>query len=62
VLDPTAGFLVLTALLAYLNHRFVKLPSTIGVMAIALLLSALLFGRDKLGMSGLRSHGTGLVG
>jgi CPA1 family monovalent cation:H+ antiporter len=31
--------LVLTALLSYLNHRFIGLPTTIGVMSIALLLS-----------------------
>jgi CPA1 family monovalent cation:H+ antiporter len=61
MLDLTAAFLVLTALLAYLNHRFVKLPSTIGVMTIALSLSALLFGLDKLGITTLRAHEIELV-
>ncbi|MGB0133428.1 cation:proton antiporter, partial [Dokdonella sp.] len=46
-------FLVLTALLAYVNHRFVGLPTTIGVMAIALILSLALVGLDKLGFSQL---------
>lgn len=62
MLDLTAGLLVLTALFAYLNHRFIKLPLTIGVMAIALFLSALLFGLDKIGMTSLRTQGAALVG
>ena len=39
MLDIAATCLVLTALLAYLNQRFIKLPSAIGVMVIALGLS-----------------------
>ncbi|WP_374568156.1 cation:proton antiporter [Ideonella sp.] len=37
--DIAATLLVLTAVLTYLNHRFVRLPTTIGVMVIALALS-----------------------
>ena len=37
--DIAAIFLTLTALLAYINHRFIGLPTTIGVMVISLLLS-----------------------
>lgn len=52
MLDIAATCLVLTALLAYLNQRFVKLPSAIGVMVIALGLSLCivalaLFGWDS---------------
>jgi len=47
--DVAVTCLVLTALLAYLNHRLIGLPPTIGVMGIALLLSFALFGPDKLG-------------
>jgi CPA1 family monovalent cation:H+ antiporter len=61
MLDLTASFLVLTALLAYVNHRFVKLPSTIGVMAIALSLSALLFGLNKLGFTRMHEYEVSLV-
>jgi len=39
MLEISAICLVLTALLAYFNHRFIHLPITIGVMASALLLS-----------------------
>lgn len=48
--------LVLTALLAYLNARFVGLPSTIGVMAIALLLSLGIVALDAADISNLRTY------
>ena len=38
-MDIVAICLVVTALLAYINHRFVGLPTVIGVMSIALILS-----------------------
>ena len=48
MLDIAAVCLALTAILAYLNHRFVGLPTTIGVMAIALVLSLGIVGLDAL--------------
>ncbi|NID06354.1 sodium:proton antiporter [Luteibacter jiangsuensis] len=48
--DIAALFLVVTALLAYVNHRFLRLPSTIGVMAIALLISLAVVGLHALGI------------
>lgn len=57
MLDIAAICLVVTALLAYLNHRFVRLPTTIGVMAIALGISLLLLALDALGLDhGLRQY------
>jgi monovalent cation:H+ antiporter, CPA1 family len=56
VFDIAAGGLVVTALLAYLNHRFLKLPMTIGVMAIALLLSVSLIGLERLGFGSLLDY------
>ncbi len=50
MLDIAAVCLVVTALFAWLNERFIRLPTTIGVMAIALVLS--------LGLAAL--HGLGL--
>jgi monovalent cation:H+ antiporter, CPA1 family len=50
MLDIAAICLVVTALLAYLNHRFVRLPTTIGVMAIALGISLVLLALDALGL------------
>lgn len=62
MLDVAATCLVLTALLAYLNHRFVGLPITIGVMVSALLLSLAVVGLDALGIdSGLRQYEESLL-
>lgn len=55
MLDIAAACIVVTALLAYLNHRYIGLPTTIGVMATALLLSLALVGLDSAGLDlGLR--------
>ncbi|MGB2064853.1 MAG: hypothetical protein ACPHUL_06840, partial [Marinomonas gallaica] len=46
VLEVSAIFLSITALLAYVNHRFIGLPTTIGVMVISIVVSiiAILMG------------------
>jgi CPA1 family monovalent cation:H+ antiporter len=62
MLDIAAACLVITAVLAYLNHRFVGLPTAIGVMAAALGLSLFLVGLDSLGLAqGLRRYEDSLV-
>lgn len=48
MLDIIAIFLCITAVLAYLNRRYVGLPSAIGVMGIALGLSLLDMAFDAL--------------
>ncbi|HMB91851.1 MAG TPA: cation:proton antiporter, partial [Rhodothermales bacterium] len=45
-----AVLLTLTAVFSYVNHRFIHLPTTIGVMLIALVLSLGLIGLNALGM------------
>ena len=37
--DTAAALISLMALFAYLNHRFVRLPPSVGVMALALAFS-----------------------
>ena len=60
--EVASAFLVLTALLAYLNQRFIGLPITIGVMAAALLLSLALIGLDAAGIDfGLRQYEESLL-
>lgn len=59
--DVAVSCLVLTALFAYLNHRYVRLPTTIGVMVIALLLSLVLVGLDKLGIGALHDYEVALL-
>lgn len=39
LLEVSAIFLTITALLTYVNHRFIGLPTTIGVMVISIILS-----------------------
>ena len=51
MLEIAASCLVLTALLAYLNQRFVGLPITIGVMVSALVMSLGLVALDAIGIS-----------
>jgi CPA1 family monovalent cation:H+ antiporter len=45
-----AGVLVVSALLAWLNHRLLRLPPTIGVMVLALGVSFLLHAGDAVGL------------
>ncbi len=62
MLNIAAICLVITALLAYLNHRFIGMPTTIGVMAAALVLSLALVGLDALGLAyGLREYEESLL-
>ena len=62
MLDIVAIFLFITAMLAYVNHRFLRLPTTIGVMVTALGFSLALVGLDALGIAhGLREAEESLV-
>lgn len=51
MIDIIATCLAITALLAYFNHRFVKLPTTIGVMVISLGLSLAIVLLDAAGIT-----------
>ncbi|MCB1625694.1 MAG: sodium:proton antiporter [Pseudomonadales bacterium] len=51
MLDIAAACLVVTALLAYINHRFIGLPTTIGVMVTALAFSLALVALDAAGIA-----------
>jgi CPA1 family monovalent cation:H+ antiporter len=57
MLEIAAVCLVITALLAYLNHRFIGLPIAIGMMAASLTLSLALVALDAAGITrGLRQY------
>ncbi|WP_022826035.1 cation:proton antiporter [Hymenobacter norwichensis] len=49
--DTFALLLVVAALFSYLNHRFLRLPATIGIMVLALLFSLAAVGLGKLEVS-----------
>jgi Na+:H+ antiporter len=51
LLTIVAVLLTLTAVFSYVNHRWLGWPTTIGVMAIALAVSLVVLGLDKLGVS-----------
>ncbi|MXR29879.1 sodium:proton antiporter [Pseudomonas sp. PICF6] len=61
MLDIIAIFLCITAVLAYLNRRYVGLPPAIGVMGIALGLSLLNMASDALGFHSLHTLEQSLV-
>ena len=49
IYDLIAVFLVLTATFAWINHRLIRLPHTIGLLVMGLVAS--------LGRTGARGHG-----
>ena len=62
MLDVVAICLVITALLTYLNHRFIGLPTTVGVMVAALAFSLVLVALDALGLAqGVRRYEESLL-
>jgi NhaP-type Na+/H+ or K+/H+ antiporter len=62
MLNIAAVCIVITALLAYLNYRFFKMPTTIGVMAASLVFSLALVALDALGFAhALREYEVSLV-
>ena len=50
LIDTASLVLVTAALFAWFNHRYIKLPTTIGIMLIALILSLLLIVLSKFGI------------
>ena len=52
LLDISAILLTLAALFGYLNHRFVGLPTTIGIMIITMVLSLIMVLLGKFGLHG----------
>lgn len=50
VIDIAAVLISISALFAYINHRFIGLPTTIGVMIIAMLVSVLAYVLSLLGL------------
>lgn len=62
MLDLIAVLITLTALFSYLNHRFIGIPTTIGVMLIALLFSLALNAVDQLGFADVSGMASEIVG
>ncbi|MBZ9751829.1 sodium:proton antiporter [Deinococcus sp. HMF7604] len=58
MLSAFAALLCVTALLAFVNERWVRLPTTVGVTLAGALASLVLIGLDRLGLPGLRGWAT----
>jgi CPA1 family monovalent cation:H+ antiporter len=61
MLNTVAVLLTLTAAFSYVNHRYLKWPMTIGVMAIALAVSLVVIGLDQLGFETARGQEDSLL-
>lgn len=61
MLTAFAVLLGVTAVLAYLNERFMHFPTTVGVTLAGALASILLIALDALGVPGLRGWASGLL-
>ena len=61
MLDTTAIILAITALFSFLNYRFIKLPTTIGVMVISLVISIVLLGLQYAGFEGITQQAQAFI-
>jgi len=61
VLDAIAIVVTLTAVLAYVNHRFVRLPPNIGVLVLALLASLAMVIGHALGFGAIEERAEALL-
>ena len=62
VIEISGLLITMAAVFSYVNHRFVKLPMTIGLMTITIILSLMLKGLEALGVTHLGSQITGMMG
>lgn len=61
ILNTIAILLTLSAVFSYLNYRFIKLPTAIGIMLISLVLSLLLLLSGKLGLFDVSHQASTLI-
>jgi len=61
ILNTLSILITLAAFFSYINYRYIKLPTTIGIMLIALIMSAILIIAGKLGMEDLFLHAENIL-
>jgi len=61
IFDIAAILVTASALFSFINHRYIKLPTTIGLMLIALVVSLLLLAAGKLGLAHIQAHAQTLL-
>ena len=62
IIDIAAALISISALFAYINHRFIGLPTTIGVMIVAMLASLLVYLLSAFGLSDFENEAAELLG
>lgn len=60
--DIMIVLITLAALFSYLNHRYLGLPRTIGLMALSLIISLGLLGLGSFGVLSMEMHAREIVG
>jgi CPA1 family monovalent cation:H+ antiporter len=61
ILNIAAILITVSAIFSFINHRFIKLPTTIGLMLIALVVSLLVLVSGKMGLGHLESQARTLL-
>jgi len=61
ILNTISILITLAALFSYVNYRYIKLPTSIGIMLVALIISACLIVAGKLGMESLFIHAEAIL-
>ena len=61
MLDLCALLLSLAAIFSYINFRFIKLPTTIGIMLIAMLISVSLVILGHFGFESIQNRATAVL-
>jgi CPA1 family monovalent cation:H+ antiporter len=56
ILNLAAILVTLAAIFGYINHRYIRLPNTIGLMLIALVMSLILILMGYFGLTGIERH------
>lgn len=62
IIDIAAALISISALFAYINHRFIGLPTTIGVMIVAMLVSLLAYLLSAFGLGDFQGQAALLLG
>lgn len=60
IINTIAILISLAAIFSYINHRYLKIPTTIGLLAIALLMSLAIVLLGKMGLP-LEGHAKTLL-
>jgi len=61
ILDTAALLITIAAVFSYFNYRFIKLPTTIGLMLVSLVFSMILLIAGEMGFSGVKNFAANVL-